>query len=263
MNVKNQFLSLGNFILQSGTQIRFWKDTWIGNSTLKEQYPNLYNIARRRNSTVADVLNSIPFNMSFRRALVGHNLYSWNSLVLRSVNIHLNDNEDVFKWSLTTSGQLTVRSMYNTILNENIMPNNRFLWRTKLPLKVKIFLWFMFKGVILTKDNLIKRNWHGTESYCFCNNKETIQHLFFDCVLARFVWRTIELTFGLNPPMSVGHISTSWLQNIPTDDKKLILVGAGAMCWSIWLSWNDVVFNKSPICSFIQVIFRGTHWTQT
>jgi hypothetical protein len=27
MNVKNQFLSLGNFRLQSGTQIRFWEDT--------------------------------------------------------------------------------------------------------------------------------------------------------------------------------------------------------------------------------------------
>jgi hypothetical protein len=128
MNVKNQFLPLGNFILQSSTQIRFCEDTWIGNSTLKEQYPNLCNIARRRNSTVADVLNSIPINMSFQRALVGHNLHSWNSLILRLVNIHLNDNEDVFKWSLTTSGQFTVRSMYNTILNENIMPNNIYFY---------------------------------------------------------------------------------------------------------------------------------------
>jgi hypothetical protein len=128
----------------------------------------------------------------------------------------------------STSEQFTVRSMYNTILNENIMPNNRLLWRIKLPLKVKIFLWFLFKGVILTKDSLIERNWHRTESCCF-SNRETIQHLFFDCVLARFVWRTIELTFGLKPPMSVGHISTSWLQNIPIDDKKLILVGAGVV----------------------------------
>jgi hypothetical protein len=68
------------------------------------------------------------------------------------------------------------------------MPHSRFIWEIKLPLKVKIFLWFLFKGVTLTKDNLVKRNWHGTEKCCFCNNNETIQHLFFDCVLARFVW---------------------------------------------------------------------------
>jgi hypothetical protein len=96
MNVKNQFLTQGNSRFQSDTQIRFWEDIWLGNSTLKEQYPNLYNIARRRNSTVSDVLNKTPFNMSFRRALVGHNLRAWNSLV-RMVNIHLNDQRDVFR----------------------------------------------------------------------------------------------------------------------------------------------------------------------
>jgi hypothetical protein len=36
MNVKNPFLSLGNFRSQSSTQIRFWEDTWIGNSILKD-----------------------------------------------------------------------------------------------------------------------------------------------------------------------------------------------------------------------------------
>ena len=35
------------------------------------------------------------------------------------------------------------------------------------------------KQVILTEDNLFKKNWKGVETCCFCNNKETIQHLFF------------------------------------------------------------------------------------
>jgi hypothetical protein len=30
MNAKDQFLSLGNFRLQSGNQIRFWKDKCLG-----------------------------------------------------------------------------------------------------------------------------------------------------------------------------------------------------------------------------------------
>jgi hypothetical protein len=29
MNVKNQFLTFGNFRLQNGTQIRFWEDIWL------------------------------------------------------------------------------------------------------------------------------------------------------------------------------------------------------------------------------------------
>jgi hypothetical protein len=82
-------------------------------------------------------------------------------------NIHLNDQHDVLRWSLARRGEFSVRSMYNAILNSNIMPHNRFIWEIKLPLKVKIFLWFLFKGVTLTKDNLIKRNWHGTKKCCF------------------------------------------------------------------------------------------------
>jgi hypothetical protein len=80
----------------------------------------------------------------------------------------------------------------------------------------------------------------------------------------------VELTFGLKPPRSIVHMSTrsivhmstTWLQNIPMHTKKLIAVGAGAMCWSIWLSWNGVVFDKTLICSFMQIIYRGTHWTR-
>jgi hypothetical protein len=34
MNIKDQFLSMGNFKLQDGNQIRFWEDKWLGDNTL-------------------------------------------------------------------------------------------------------------------------------------------------------------------------------------------------------------------------------------
>jgi hypothetical protein len=104
---------------------------------------------------------------TFRRALIGHNILSWNSLVLRMVNVHLNDQDDILRWSLIEMGQFSTRSMYNAILNLNILPNLRFLWKIKIPLKVKIFLWFLFSGVTLMKDNLVRRNWHGSENVVF------------------------------------------------------------------------------------------------
>jgi hypothetical protein len=36
---------------------------------------------------------------------------------------------------------------------------NLVTWKAKIPLKIKIFLWYLWKGVILTKDNLAKRHW--------------------------------------------------------------------------------------------------------
>ena len=77
--------------------------------------------------------------------------------------------------------------MCNAMLNSDFMPYNRYLWKIKIPLKVKVFLWFLYKGVTLTKDNLIKRSWHGNEKCYFCNNLETIQYLFLNCVLGKFI----------------------------------------------------------------------------
>ena len=69
MKVKDQFLGLGTFQLNNGKKIRFWEDVWIGNMSLKDKYPTLYNLVRRKNATVASVFSSIPLNVSFRRSL--------------------------------------------------------------------------------------------------------------------------------------------------------------------------------------------------
>jgi hypothetical protein len=100
MNTKDQFPSFENFRLQSGNQIRFCEDKWIGASTLREQYLNLYNLVRKKSVTVQYVFSTIPLNISFRRSLVGANLQAWHNLVMRIADIHLNDQLDIFKWSL-------------------------------------------------------------------------------------------------------------------------------------------------------------------
>jgi len=40
----------------------------------------------------------------------------------------------------------------------------------------------------LTRDNLAKRRKVEDENCLFCLEKETIQHVFFDCVVARWCW---------------------------------------------------------------------------
>jgi hypothetical protein len=76
--------------------------------------------------------------------------------------------------------------MYNAMTTGNIW-HNRLLWKLILPLKIKIFLWHLNKGVTLTKDNLVRRNWTGTTTCVFCASEETIHHLFFECHYAKFL----------------------------------------------------------------------------
>ena len=54
----------------------------------------------------------------------------------------------------------------------------------------------------------------------------------------------------------------SWLQGVDKEKSKLILFGASALCWALWLCRNDRVFDKSPSISYMQVIFRAIYWLQ-
>jgi len=51
-----------------------------------------------------------------------------------------------------------------------------------------------------------------------------------------------------------------WMNIMGGKLRQQLLAGASAFCWAIWLSRNDVVFNKSPIKYFLQVLYRGTNW---
>jgi hypothetical protein len=88
-------------------------------------------------------------------------------------------------------------------------------------------------------------------------------NIFFYCTLAKFIWRVIQLTFGLGPPNNIKNVFGAWVHNTNSANRQLLFVGIGVMLWAIWLNRNDVVFNKTLISSYMQVIFRGTHWAWT
>jgi hypothetical protein len=66
MATKKSFFCLGSFSIKDGSEIRFWEDRWLGATTLREQYPALYNIVRLKGDTIAKVLETSPPNVAFR-----------------------------------------------------------------------------------------------------------------------------------------------------------------------------------------------------
>jgi len=119
--------------------------------------------------------------------------------------------------------------MYLALIDDNVLQINRPLWKLKIPLKVKVFIWLLHHGVILTKDNLAKRNWQGTQQCCFCSSNETIAHLFFDCHVARLLWRIIHITFGIKRPSNIVHMFGIWLSGMQWAHTKLVYAGLCAL----------------------------------
>jgi hypothetical protein len=111
------------------------------------------------------------------------------------------------------------------------------------PLKIKIFLWFLRNEVLLTKDNLVKRHWKGCTKCCFCAEHKTIQHLFFNCPIAQLTWGSVCFTFGVKKPEGVGHLFGPWLRSFSSKQRNLVLISLTAICWALWISRNDLVFQ--------------------
>jgi hypothetical protein len=260
MKVKDNFFRSGHFQVGNGRNTLFWEDTWLGNEPLATQYADLYNIVQTRHATVAQILSSRPLNIRFRRSLTGNKWYRWLHLVSRIMDITLTEVEDFFVWDLTSTGVYSVKSFYLNHMNSDIQFLHKYIWKLKVPLKIRIFMWFLHRKVILTKDNLFKRKWKGDSACCFCNQAETIQHLFFSCPLAQIIWRIVHFALNIPAPSSIDHMFGNWLTGANKSEKRNIRVGACALLWAIWNTRNDYIFNKQNKSSFLQVIPRAVHW---
>jgi hypothetical protein len=86
------------------------------------------------------------------------------------------------------------------------------------------------------------------------SQEETIQHLFFECRLARSVWSVFLMATGINQPQNVDHMFVDWLQGFNSVLKPMLLLGATVLCWALWICRNDLVFEKKILCYPLQVI---------
>ena len=78
-------------------------------------------------------------------------------------------------------------------------------------------MWFVNRKVILTKDNLVRRNWNGCKRCVFCQHDESVELLFISCHFARNIWRLMHFTFNITPPTSIANMFGTWLAGV---DKK-------------------------------------------
>jgi hypothetical protein len=180
----------------------------------KRNIPATICIGSTKNVVVANIFQTISLNIYFRRGLVGQLCEQWMDLVAHLVHIRLNTTSDTFRWDLSADGSFSVHSMYKGLITNVNVAWHKDIWKAKMPLKIKIFMWYLHSGVVLTKDNLLKHNWKENAKCSFCTQNETIDYLFFHCQLAKFIWRLVRIRCGVRPPNNIRHIFGSWLTGL-------------------------------------------------
>jgi hypothetical protein len=85
-------------------------------------------------------LVNTPLNVTFRRTLTSNKWARWLELAEHLMHVQLSYEKDTFVWSLSSSANFTVKSMYLDLLDDQTDDQTKYLqkyiWKMKLNLKI-------------------------------------------------------------------------------------------------------------------------------
>jgi len=208
---------------------------------------------------VARILASAPLNISFRRNLVGANLRDWHKIVASLHDVDLQGERDTFVWALHSLGIFSVKLMYAALINNGVRVSQD-IWQIKIPTRIKVFLWYLKRGVVLTKDNLAKRNWLETQDVCSVILLKLFTTSFSNVFMLNSCGVRYTCCLELHLLLVQMIFFVNWSKRGSNTHNSLLLMAATALVWTIWITRNEVFFDKCRPKTFLQVLFRGTHW---
>ncbi|QHN83409.1 uncharacterized protein LOC107621492 isoform X1 [Arachis ipaensis] len=189
--------------LGDGTRTLFWNNVWMKDGRLRDRFPNLYRVAVDKACTISDCSFWDGYvwrwGLQWRRALWLWEEQELSELQTGLTKVGIRQSEvDKLIWKHDKEGNFSVKSFLNVLYkNKNLgQEPNMFnfynnLWRSLVPPRVEIFVWFVILERVNTKDKLVRCGILPTsEITCVICGKapESVHHLFFTCEYAWKLW---------------------------------------------------------------------------
>jgi len=175
--------------VSDGRNTRFWDDCWTGEVPLRLLFPRLYNYCGKKDALAQDYMCEGGPNIQFNRSFGALEIVEWEELVAKLSNVSLQPGKDKPVWAFEKSGCYSTKSMYRFFMFRGVRSKQLDkLWKSKLPMKLKIFMWLALHKRLQTGVALKKKKWKGDANCILCNSPETVNHILFQCVMAKFIW---------------------------------------------------------------------------
>ena len=182
-----------------GKLVRFWEDTWYGNTPLATQYWDLYVLVNEKNKTIAEIWDGQELKCTFRRTFSDELMSQWFELVDILSLTKFSQEKDSLIWKSESKWIYSSKSLYAIVNFRGIQPVYLpVVWSVKIPPRVQGFLWLFSQNKIMTCDNLRTRGIAKPLECVFCKEIESVHHLLFDCLVARLVWAEVKLVFNID-----------------------------------------------------------------
>jgi hypothetical protein len=197
-------------------------------------------------------------DLTFRRNFGVREAAEFSDLRELINSVTLSETRDSVQWVLEKSSAFSTSSLYNELTFTGC--SNRWLmnvWKTKVHLKIRIFLWQVINDKIQSAEQVKKRNWPGSVACKMCGVLESTSHIFFHCALASFCWCMCRYALGWPFSPSDDVDIFNFCYNSSNKQTKRVLYLFGAVAWSLWLIHNEFVFQNIVIHSSNVGIFRA------
>jgi hypothetical protein len=134
------------------------------------------------------------------------------------------------------------------------------VWKIACPLKVRIFIWQLARGRLPANAQICHR--HGpSDGLCkLCHTIEDVQHIFFNCPLARFAWSILREVFEVDwDPSSFADLFAIF-QQFSRQFRRILWLTFAAQSWAHRLLRNKfTIEGKFPgrpaNCVFKTILF--------
>ena len=233
---------------------------------LKTQFPELFKICRDPTAWVCECWDPDGWNISFRRSLTDGEAYAYDCLINVLQTYNLSEGGDEVEWALDKSKCFTTKSLYSFLTHRGVsVRNSDNMWKARIPLKIKIFLWQLDNDRLQTATALQRRGWKGSCRCVLCGQVEDVDHIFFRCSVARALW------CGVRDSLEWGECPTSWEMwrgqwangglRIPKRLGNVLLAG---VTWALWTNRNKMAmersFPKDPLQLVYSCVFFLQRW---
>jgi hypothetical protein len=257
--IKHWFKMGSIYMVGNGRKTSFWDDVWLGECPLRIVFPQIYGCCEQQNGLVAEVVLANGLDLTFCRSFGPVEVREWSELGNMMNGLVLNEEEDKVKWAFEASGKFSTKSMYRFILNPGVRDVRMMdMWSVNCPLKQKNFLWLCFRGHIQTAVQLAGRGWPGSDLCVVCGEKEDVDHILFNCVVARYLWCVIAPLFNIRVlPRSRDEFTELFLKKQGAEDNKITLFWFAAFAWTIWLTRNERVFQHKVLFKPSSPLYRA------
>lgn len=109
---------------------------------------------------------------------------------------------------------------------------------------------------------MIKRKWIGDACCQFCDQLETINHIFFLCPVAKVIWIVVGSCFGANNvPLNIEQYKV-WIKRWLPHGESVRTFGLAAICWAVWKATNKACFEKKLLKTPIEILTHACVFMQ-